>query len=238
MTNTPAALHETETAAPQVPWTAKDAWIGFTLFFVLFIGLSFLRRNFEKDWIMPIWLLVYQPLEFIPVWIILRLRKATWADIGFKTARSSVLALGCGLVFLAFGVNFINNMVMVFLKIPIQAEKFFGIVTNLNNPTVFLITGILIAPLFEETIFRGFFFTGLRQKLGWKKAALISSAIFGFCHLQVAAFIPTFVIGLIFCYLYERSASIWPGIILHTLVNSFGLCVLVIITQNIGTLNF
>jgi membrane protease YdiL (CAAX protease family) len=149
-----------------------------------------------------------------------------------------MLPLGCGLIFLAFGVNFINNIVMVLLKVPIQAEKFLGIITNLGDPTTFLITGILIAPLFEETIFRGFFFTGLRQKLGWKKAALVTSALFAFCHLQLAALIPTFVIGLIFCYLYQRSESIWPGIILHTLVNAFGLCLLVILNQNTGTLNF
>jgi len=221
-----------------VPWSDQDAWIGVALFFILFIGLGLTRRLLDKNWVLSIWFLAYQPLQFIPIWSILRLRKAGWADLGFKTARSNMLPIGCGLVILAFGVNFINNLVMVMLKIPIQAEKFFGIVSSLDNPTVFMVTGIFIAPLFEETIFRGFFFRGLCQKLGWQKAALISSAVFGFCHLQIAAFIPTFVLGLIFCYLYERSESIWPGVILHMLINSFGVGLLVLLAQNGGRINF
>jgi membrane protease YdiL (CAAX protease family) len=240
MTKLPPAIPETMSveSAPQVPWTVKDAWTGFVSFFIMFVGLGLVRGIFEKSGILYLWLLLYQPLQFVPIWIILRMRNASWKDLGFKTARPNVLALGCGFVVLAFGVNFINNIVMVLFKIPIQAEKFFGLASNLDSPTTFLIAGIFIAPLFEETIFRGFLFPGLRQKLGWEKAAIISSAIFGFCHLQIAAFIPTFVLGLVFCYLYQRSSSIWPGIILHTVVNSFGLCLLVIVAQNGGSINF
>jgi uncharacterized protein len=235
--STPAVLESAE-SVPQVPWTVKDAWIGFASFFIMFAGLGLVRGVFEKGGKLFFWLLFYQPLQFVPIWIILWIRKATWKDLGFKAAQPNVLALGCGFVILAYGVNFINNIVMILLKIPIQAEKFFGLVTNMDSPTIFLITGIFIAPLFEETIFRGFLFPGLRQKLGWKKAAILSSAIFGFCHLQLAAFIPTFVLGLVFCYLYQRSSSIWPGIILHTVVNSFGLCLLVIMAQNGGGIYF
>jgi len=224
-------------SAPQVPWTVRDAWIGFALFFIMLVGFGLLRHTFEKSWMLSLWLLVYQPLQFIPIWVILRRRKATWTDLGFRTAQPNVLALGCGFVILGFGVNFINNIVMILLKVPIQAEKFFGLISNLDSPATLLITGIFIAPLFEETVFRGFLFPGLRQKYGWKSAALISSAIFGFCHFQLAAFIPTFVLGLVFSYLYQRSSSIWPGIILHTLVNAFGLCLLVILAQHGGSLN-
>jgi len=240
VTNFPSTFPETVDvgSAPQVPWTVKDALVGFVLFFITYLGIGVVGHALEKSWMLSLWLLLYQPLQFIPVWIILRLRKATWVDLGFKAAQPNVLALGCGFVALAFVVNFVNNIVMVLLKIPIQAEKFFGIAGNLGSPVALLIAGIFIAPLFEETIFRGFFFPGLRQKLGWKKAALVSSAFFGFCHLQVAAFIPTFFLGLVFSYLYQRSSSIWPGIILHTTVNSFGLCLLVMIAQNGWPMNF
>jgi hypothetical protein len=163
--------------------------------------------------------------------VILRLRGATWADVGFQKAQPNVLALGCGLLILALGVTFVNNLIWLFLGFEVQAQQFSGIFQQLDQPALFLITGMFLAPLFEETIFRGFLFGGLRQRLGWRNAALLSSAIFGAMHLSFAAFIPTFALGFLFAYLYQRSNSIWPGIILHTLLNSFSLCTLFMVTQ-------
>ena len=76
----------------------------------------------------------------------------------------------------------------------------------------------------EEIFFRGFLFQGFRQKYGWVNAALLSSAIFAAAHLDPVALIPTFVLGIVLAYVYHRSNSLWPGIILHFLVNAFGLC--------------
>ena len=229
---TPALPVEINDEDQQVPWTLRDTWIGFSLFFVLLIGFSITKNFFTKTWMLAVLLLIYQPLQFIPVWIILRLRNASWADLGFKKAVPNVLAIGCGFVILAFGISFVNNIFMVLFHVQVQAEKFFALASDLNNPVVLLITGAVIAPIFEETIFRGFIFSGLRQKYGWKKAALINSALFALCHFQIAAFIPTFTLGFVFSYLRQRSSSIWPGIILHTLVNSFSLCLLVTVLQN------
>ena len=88
----------------------------------------------------------------------------------------------------------------------------------------FSIAAVVIAPLVEETFFRGFLFQGFRHKYGWIAGMLISSAIFAIAHLDLVALIPTFILGCVLAYLYHRSNSIWPGIILHFLVNSFGLC--------------
>jgi membrane protease YdiL (CAAX protease family) len=37
------------------------------------------------------------------------------------------------------------------------------------------------------------------------------------------AIIPIFVLGLIFAYLYHRSGSVWPAILMHVLTNALGL---------------
>ena len=218
--------------SPTVPWSFRDTWIGFGLFIVCMVGIGLLPLLLAKTgWMMSVWVLAYQPVQALPVFAILLLRRAMWTDVGFRKAQPNVLALGCGLVFLTFGVNFINNLIMWTLGVEIQAEQFTGILDQLDMPALLLITGILLAPLIEETVMRGFLFAGLRQRLGWVKAALISSAIFGALHLSVAAFIPTFTLGFLFCYLYQRSSSIWPGIILHTLINSLGLCAAYLLSQ-------
>ena len=224
--------------SPAVPWSVRDTVIGFALFVVCMIGIGLsplLAR--DQGWYLSLYILIYEPLQSIPVLVILRMRGATWADVGFQKAQPNVLALGCGLVILALGVNIVNNLVMLMFKVEVQAQQFTGVFTKLDQPIFLLFTGILLAPLFEETIFRGFLFGGLRQRLGWGYAALISSALFGASHASIAAFIPTFTLGFLFCYLYQRSKSLWPGIILHTLINSVGLCTIYLATQYMGPTN-
>ena len=215
-----------------VPWTFRDTWIGFGLFIACMIGIGLLPLLFAKTgWLMSVWVLAYQPVQALPILAVLLLRRVTWADVGFRNAQPNVLAIGCGLVVLAFFVNLVNNLIMFALGAEVQAQQFTGTFDQLEQPALLLFTGIVLAPLIEETVMRGFLFAGLRQRLGWVKAALISSAIFGALHLSIAAFIPTFTLGFLFCYLYQRSNSTWPGIILHTLINSFGLCGAYILSQ-------
>jgi membrane protease YdiL (CAAX protease family) len=63
---------------------------------------------------------------------------------------------------------------------------------------------------------------------------LLSSAIFGVAHLDLVSLIPTFVLGVVLAYVYHRSNSVWPGIILHFLVNMFGLFSAYVLSQYQG----
>jgi membrane protease YdiL (CAAX protease family) len=62
-------------------------------------------------------------------------------------------------------------------------------------------------------------------------AALLSSVIFAAAHLDLVALIPTFILGCLLAYVYHRSNSVWPGVILHVLVNAFGLCAALVSTR-------
>lgn len=216
-----------------LPWSLRDTILGFALFLAFMVGFSLLPALLpDEGWALTVYVLVYQPVQFIPILILLRLRRATWTDLGLRKASPNVMALGCGLVILLFVVNAVNNLVMFALGVDVQAEQFSNLLASLDQPVALLIAGILFAPLFEEMIFRGFLFAGLRQRLGWVNAALVSSAIFAAGHLSIAAFIPTFALGFLFTYLYQKSNSLWPGIILHTLINSVSLCALLVIVQS------
>jgi membrane protease YdiL (CAAX protease family) len=228
----PETLFTPNPESPMVPWSLWDTIIGFGLFILCMVGIGLSPLLLpDQGWVMSAYVLLYQPLQFIPILIVLLLRGATWADVGFRKATPNVLALGCGFLFLTLGVNLVNNLVMLLLGVEVQSQQFSGIMDKLDQPAFLLVTGILLAPLFEETIFRGFLFGGLRKRMGWVGAALVSSAIFAAGHLSLAAFIPTFTLGFLFAYLYQRSNSIWPGVILHTLINSVGLCALYVVTQ-------
>jgi membrane protease YdiL (CAAX protease family) len=87
----------------------------------------------------------------------------------------------------------------------------------------------------EEIFFRGFVFAGLRERYGWQRAALISSALFGVIHFTPTAIMPIFILGCVFAYLYQRSGSIWPAILMHAFSNALALgAAFVLASTNLG----
>lgn len=82
---------------------------------------------------------------------------------------------------------------------------------------------VVLPPFFEELLFRGYLFgklrAGLRGKVGFWVAALITSTLFGAVHGQWNVAIDTFILSLYLSYLREWSGSIWPAVTLHAIKN-------------------
>lgn len=78
---------------------------------------------------------------------------------------------------------------------------------------------VLITPVVEETIFRGFMFAGFRRHLPFWIAAIGVSALFGVAHGQWNVGIDVFTMSMVSCYLRETTNSLWPSIFLHVLKN-------------------
>ncbi|MCA9329609.1 CPBP family intramembrane metalloprotease [Candidatus Saccharibacteria bacterium] len=93
-------------------------------------------------------------------------------------------------------------------------------------PLVF-INLVILPPLVEELMVRGFLYTGLKQKLPKIQAIIITSIIFATAHLQAGSSAPllwvagidTFILSIVLIRLREQSGSLWPPIILHALKN-------------------
>lgn len=88
-----------------------------------------------------------------------------------------------------------------------------------NHKVLAFLALVVLPPIVEETVFRGFIFPAIAKRWGFWVGAIISSILFGFAHLQANVSIYTFVLGVLLCYLYVRLKSIWPGIGLHMLNN-------------------
>jgi membrane protease YdiL (CAAX protease family) len=91
-------------------------------------------------------------------------------------------------------------------------------------PSQVLLIGI-VAPICEETCFRGMLFGGLRRRLPRLGAALLSGTIFGALHVfnGIEVVPPLIAFGVILALLYEKTGSILPGIALHVLNNAVAL---------------
>ena len=76
-----------------------------------------------------------------------------------------------------------------------------------------------IGPVIEEIFFRGYAYKAFRQKYGVMVAMVITSLIFSAFHLNLAAFVPIFLLGMFLCYLYEATGSLVPSMTAHMLHN-------------------
>jgi membrane protease YdiL (CAAX protease family) len=78
---------------------------------------------------------------------------------------------------------------------------------------------LVAAPLFEEFIFRGLIFGGLRRSFGLWPAALASAALFAILH-PAFSILPVFVLGVCAAFVYERSRSLLAPMIVHAVYNA------------------
>lgn len=101
--------------------------------------------------------------------------------------------------------------------------------------TVIISSVILIAPITEEVIFRGYLFDGLKRNFGPNTAILLTSILFAVAHIKQLGFeilpgVIIFILGALFCITREKTNSILIPILFHGLYN--------LIYVLVGTLNY
>jgi uncharacterized protein len=81
----------------------------------------------------------------------------------------------------------------------------------------YVVGSVLVAPLAEELMFRGYLLNLWKARIGVWRAIIFSTLLFGSLHWQNTIFaIP---LGFILALVYLRYDSLWPGIFLHALYN-------------------
>ena len=162
-------------------------------------------------------------------------RLPTVADVGIGIMSILPYLVLSGIV-LWFGMEVLNIInPEVGQQIPFQ---------NLSlriEYVVAFITLVIMAPLAEEILFRGYFLGRLSEKTGKWVAMLITALVFGLMHLpafsetgivlQWSAAIDTFAMGLVVGALRNLSGSIWAGVVLHALKNGVAFYFLFIAQQ-------
>lgn len=223
----------TPASSYSVPWRFIDNWIGVALLalidVVIFIVMLWGPRT---DVFQSAAVVILESAYLLPVVLILSWRRIPWTYLGFGKFEWKTLGLGCGLLIVGYGIIMLYGLLLLAFGIETQGEQIIRVLAELDSPVWFFIVAVIFAPLVEEIFFRGFLFQGFRERYGWVKAMLLSSAIFAVAHLDLVVLIPTFILGNVLAYVYHRSNSVWPGVILHFLVNAFSSSLAYFVLQN------
>jgi membrane protease YdiL (CAAX protease family) len=219
-------VREGNSGQVSVPWTTRDVWLGVAAFgawLVAAIGLGglmlLLSWQIDLGLFVTLWEL---PLVIPAWWFTVRKYRVKWWALGVRGFDVDFVGIGVALLMLATGFNLIYNLVLSQFNLQAQMDLV-ALFEDLSSPWLLLVGGIVVAPVVEELFFRGFVFAGLRDRYGWRKAGLISAGLFAVLHLQPLMVLPILLLGMIFAYLYHRSGSIWPAVIVHVLTNAAGL---------------
>jgi len=99
---------------------------------------------------------------------------------------------------------------------------------------LFILSFVLIAPLEEEILFRGFLFRGLAPKLGPMVTIVLTAAVWSVVHLQYDWFFvgEIFLLGLTFGWLRWWSGSLILTFLLHAANNGSALIAIALMNGN------
>ncbi len=153
----------------------------------------------------------------------------TWAEaFGFRCAPGR--SIGTALVTMIFAWPLAT---LVIAMLVAMALKWMGWDPELqvtvsfikrNPPTWQLavtgFTAIVLAPIAEETLFRGILYTTLKQR-GFRHLAWWGNAVlFGIIHTNVTALLPMVFLGLVWTWLYERTGNLLAPMVGHMMFNA------------------
>lgn len=139
-------------------------------------------------------------------------RLLSWKDLGFSIVAYLTYLLVVGIVFILL------KSVPWFDANQPQEIGF----DQLGMPYEYLIafvTLVIIAPVAEEMLFRGYLYGRLRKWVPFWVAALATSILFGVIHGSWNVGIDTFLLSMFLCSLREVTGSIWAGIVVHMIKN-------------------
>ena len=108
------------------------------------------------------------------------------------------------------------------LGLPNTPQDVLAIFTRTRSPWVIagmLLVACVLAPIYEELLFRAGLYRFCRQRLGRGWALGISGLSFGALHANWAGFIPLAALGMGLALAYEATGSIRVAIIAHSLFN-------------------
>ena len=85
---------------------------------------------------------------------------------------------------------------------------------------------MVVAPFFEELLFRGIFLPALAKhmRIGW--AVVLVSILFACIHVNVTSLLPLFVMSVAFSLAYLYSGNLLVPVLMHGLFNAFNLALL------------
>ena len=206
-------------------------WVGVALLASQLLVGVIMVAFLGDDVLLPVWSTIYSALVyalalflviFVP-WRLLKL-KTTRDELGLSgLPRWSDLGLS------------VVGVVVYFVLAVIVTGVFMALLPNLNwdqaqdvgfenltfwwDRALAFVALVVVAPVAEEIIFRGWLYGKFRAKMPAWVSIILVSALFGLMHGQWNVAVNVFCLSVVLCLLREITGTIWSGMVVHMLKN-------------------
>jgi membrane protease YdiL (CAAX protease family) len=226
-----------------VPWTWLDVAVivpfAFAVIFVFALILigseivifrepaSYIRAHLSFMLISAQILMEVSLLGFLALQIRHRSNLPFWSTVGWRPLRPRTVSRGAAYAGLVMGG--IALAVLVSLasavfppKRPLPIERIFA---TRSLTLLFMATAVVVAPVVEETVFRGYLYPVAARSFGIVGGIVFTGAVFGLLHgsqlwggwWQIGLLI---VVGIIFTYVRAVTRTVFSSFMLHLSYNS------------------
>jgi hypothetical protein len=214
-------------------YLAQAIIIGFVwLLAIMNVSSSSFNKAFLSTLVATVvYVLTLAIVVFVP-WIV-RKHPTTKKDIGLTRLPlwSDIFITPAGLV-----IYFVVSSALILLVAKLlpwlnmnQVQNTgFSHLTQQYQYILAFITLVVIAPVAEEVLFRGYLFGKLKKYVPVWAAVLATSFLFGSVHGAWNLAVDTFALSIILCILRESTGSIWASILVHMTKNGIAFYILFI----------
>lgn len=136
----------------------------------------------------------------------------TWTDIGLSAVGFIVSTLAAAALAALF------SLFPWFDAGQAQETGFTAYMSGGERVVAFIVL-VVLAPIVEEIIFRGWLYGKLRTRLNMPVAILLTSLLFGIMHFQWNVGVNVFALSVVLCGLREITGTIYAGILTHMIKN-------------------
>lgn len=242
----------------RVPW---NPWLGVTFVVVLYYAsqifstfvvaiypyIQHWSRSQMTDWLNRsvnaqfIYILLAETAALGVIYLFLRRYRCTFATIGLKRPRwwdpgYGLMAVPVYFALYLLTVGVVSHFVPG-LNVNQDQQIGFTDAHGILALSLTFISLVVLPPLAEEIMVRGFLYSSLKKAMSVWPAALATSLIFAAAHLPEGgaagplyiAALDTFILSLVLIYLREKTGSLWASITLHAIKNGIAFVALFVI---------
>jgi len=156
-------------------------------------------------------------------WVVKK-RRTTKKDIGLQQLPRwmDIVWAPAGMIVYLILTSIVTQIAMqtlTFVDYSQAQETGFAQISGQLEYVLAFISLVVIAPLAEEILFRGYLLGKLRKYAPLWLSILITSALFALVHFQWNVAIDVFVLSIVLCLLRVYTGSLWASVLLHMLKN-------------------
>lgn len=171
----------------------------------------------------------FQVAGLILVHHFLKLHDVSWRQfLGLEDSglgRAIGLAVAATIIILpaVLGLNRVSEMVLTQIEGPPDVQPTMQALEATQGPwqrIIFAFAAIILAPLIEETLFRGILYRTGRQ-MGYPRLSLYgTSLLFASIHLSLMTLLPLTVLAIVLARLYDYTNRLIVPVLTHSLFNA------------------